>query len=179
MKLVSDYRVRMTRWLYFMIIPLVVYFLVFKQYMYDLLVGGIMFTYFAFMIMFANRYIKVWLQSRMAGFMGIKHKVYYKTLKPQVVPEDQLSSIDVQKLEGYPVLMVMSMNFLMAVACYAVSKDAYITKLLFGSLILSFNIHYSNICRIAKTVEYPNAMFEYNEISMKIYDTNVKNQVVS
>jgi hypothetical protein len=179
MKLVSDYRVRMTPWLYLMIIPMVVYFFVFKQYIYDLTVGGIIFMYWTVLVMFFNRYLKTWLKHHLAEALHFDSEVFYKTFSPKVVPSKVLSAVDVQKLEGYSVLMVMTLNFLAVMVCYSLLKDAYVTRILFGGFILSFNIHYSNICRIYQTVMYPNAEFEYNEISMKIYETSVKHQVLS
>jgi len=179
MKLVNDYRVRMSHWLYLMIIPLVVYFIVFKQHIYDLTVGGIIFMYWTLFVMFVNRYIKVWMQSKLAGWLKYDAKTQYKTMKPQVIPGKKLTAIDVQKLEGYAVLMIMSANFLAVTASYALLHDAYLTKVLFGGFILSFNIHYSNICRIVKSVEYPKAYFEYNDVSMKIYDTSITKEAVS
>jgi len=56
MKLVSDYRVRYTKWVYLMIIPLIVYFLMFNEYIYNLVAGGIMFMYWTLLVMFINRY---------------------------------------------------------------------------------------------------------------------------
>lgn len=179
MKLISDYRVRMTRWLYLMIIPLVVYFFTFKQFIYDLTAGGIIFIYWTFLVMFINRYIKIWLQSHLADFLKIDHDVYYKTLKPKVVPKKLLSSIDVQKLEGYPILLVMSLNFLIVTGLYAISGDAYLTKVMFGGFILSFNIHYSHVCMIVKTLEYPDELFEFNRVSTKIYESTINGHVIS
>lgn len=179
MKLVNDFRVRASKWLYLMIIPLVVYFIIYKQHIYDLTVGGIIFMYWTLFVMFINRYIKVWLQHKLAIGLEFEPEVMYKTLKPQVIPRKRLTAIDVQKLEGYAVLMVMSINFLAVTASYALTKDAYLTKVLLGGFILSFNIHYSNICRIVKSVEYPNAYYEYNDISMKIYDTPITKEAIS
>jgi hypothetical protein len=121
----------------------------------------------------------VWLQSHLANFLKFDHDVYYKTLKPKVVPRKLLTSIDVQKLEGYPILLVMSINFLIAMGLYALSGDSYLTKMMFGGFILSFNIHYSNICMVFKTLEYPDELYEYNRISTKIYESTLNGHAIS
>jgi len=179
MKLVSDYRVRYTKWVYLMIIPLIVYFFTFKGYIYDLVAGGIMFMYWTLLVMFINRYFKVWLQEKLALVLGYQPQAYYKTLKPKVVPQKQLTAVDVQKLEGYPILMVMAINFLVTMGLFALVGPANITQIFFGGFILSFNIHYSSISKIVKTLEYPNAFYEYTTISTKIYDTSVKSHAIS
>lgn len=179
MKLISDYRVRMTHWMYLMLLPLVIYFFTFKQFIYDLLVGGIIFIYWTFLIMFLNRYIKVWLQSQLAKLLKFDHDVYYKTLKPKIVPHKLLSAVDVQKLEGYPILLVMSLNFILVMALYALSGDSYLTKMMFGAFILSFDIHYGGISIIVKTLEYPNEKYAYNRISTKIYEGHMDGHAIS
>ena len=179
MKLVSDYRVRYTKWVYLMIIPLIVYFFMFNEYIYNLVAGGIMFMYWTLLVMFINRYFKVWLQEKLALVLGYQPESFYMTLKPKVVPRKQLTAVDVQKLEGYPIIMVLAINFLLATGLYAMLGQVYITQILFGGFVLSFNIHYTSISRIVKTLEYPNAYYEYTMISTKIYDTSVKSHAIS
>lgn len=179
MKLVSDYRVRITKWLYFTIIPLVVYFILFKTYIYDLVAGGIIFVYWTLLLMFISRYIKVWFQNQLEKRMHFEPIAYYKTLKPKSFPSKMVSAIDIQKIEGYPVIMLMAIQIIAIMLSYSALGDVYLTKVLVGGFILSFNINYSNFCYIKKTIEYPNAMFEYNKVSVKIYDTHINGEYVS
>lgn len=179
MKLINDYRVRISKWMYLMILPLVVYFFCFREIIYELVAGGIMFMYFTMMVMFANRYLKVAIQNQLAKRLGYLPEVYYKTLKPMVVPTKPLSSIDVQKIEGYPVLLTLSFNFLIALLLYTVLGFDYLGQIFFGGFILSFNINYRNVCLIVKSVQHPNGRFEYNTVSTKIYESIMNKEVIS
>jgi len=179
MKLVSDYRVRISKWLYLTIIPLVVYFVLFRAYIYDLVAGGIIFVYWTLLVMFISRYIKVWFQNQLEKKMHLDPVVYYKTLKPKSFPTKMVSSIDIQKIEGYPVIVLMAVQIIAIMLSYSALGDVYLTKVLVGGFILSFDINYSNFCYIKKTLDYPNAMYEYNKVSVKIYDTPINGEYIS
>ncbi|MBI9015343.1 MAG: hypothetical protein JEZ08_24125 [Clostridiales bacterium] len=179
MKLVSDYRVRVTKWLYLTLLPLVVYFILFKTYIYDLVAGGIIFVYWTLLLMFISRYIKVWLKNQLEKRMHFEPIAYYKTLKPKSFPSKMVSAIDIQKIEGYPVIVLMAIQIIAIMLSYSALGDVYLTKILVGGFILSFNINYSNFCYIKKTLDYPNAMYEYNKVSIKIYDTPINGEYVS
>lgn len=179
MKLVSDYRVRISKWLYLMVVPLVVYFFMFKEYIYDLTAGGIIFMYWTLLYMFTSRYVKVWLQKLIETQMSLKPKAYFKTFKPKSIPTEKVSAVDIQKIEGYPVLLIMTIQVILIMLSYSSFGDVYLTRVLTGGFILSFNINYSNFSYIKETLRFPNAVYEYNKVSVKIYDTPLNGEYAS
>jgi len=179
MKLVNDYRVRMSKWLYLTIVPLVVYFFMFKEYIYDLTAGGIIFMYWTLLYMFTSRYIKVWFQKIIETKMSLKPIVYFKTFKPKSIPTEQVSAVDIQKIEGYPVLLIIAIQVILIMLSYSSFGDVYLTRVLMGGFVLSFNINYSNFSYIKETLSYPDAVYEYNKVSVKIFDTPLNGEYAS
>jgi hypothetical protein len=151
------------------IVPLVLYYYLFKTHVYHLTAGGIMFIYLTMMLAFMNRYLREVIAYHVTLKIGLKSHLKLKSLHPRNIPKGSLSSREVRRIEGLSMVLVFCYTVAFFFMSYRVLGDVYQTKALLGSAVLSTMIFWKNIQYMIKTIEYKKHQFEYNSRTLKIY----------
>lgn len=170
MKLLNDYRLRFENRMVLYLLPLVFYFYIFKETVYDLVAGGIMFVYLTMITAFINRYFRTIIHYWLCEFKGYGGRLKLKAWHPRSYPEKTISSKETRKLEFLTILVTYMISFLIWISVGILSPHTYLYDVVTGHLILSTMIFYKEYRYINLSFIYPNHSFEYNDRTVKIYE---------
>lgn len=165
----NDYRLRFEAQMVFYLVPLVVYFFIFKEMVYSLVAGGIMFVYLTMITAFLNRYFRTFIHYMLCDIKKYGGRIKLKSWHPRSYPIKALEATESRKLEGLTILITFGLSFVAYLISQVLVPETYFNHMMLGHIIFTTMIFYKEYRYILLTYKYSNHIFDYNERTVKIY----------
>lgn len=169
MKLANDFRLRYHRGMVIFLLPIIIYYMLFKSHIYHLVAGGFIFIYFTILLAFINRYIRVLIHSWTYRRKGYKTALRLKSLYPRSIPLSPVDDKTLRQVEWMTIISTLALPLVLWGIAKWIVPDSYICRALLGDLILTTMIFWKNGQYIIKSFSYRGHVFEYNMRTLRIY----------